>query len=229
MNVKPVPGLEHEPFAEVWFHAIDDALFREASEQARALGKPGLEAWTTTKTPEVAPFLAARGFAEHRRYIISELDVASAPDLGPPAFDLVTVGDRPDLAPQLYELARIAHADQPGRAGTIFGEDWYEWGLRANPPESWFIALEDGRVLGYGYLHDEDGKWSHGFAAVARDARGRGVAGAIKRAQVAWAKANGIATLETATEVRLTGMRALNERFGYRSLYEEIALRGPAA
>jgi GNAT superfamily N-acetyltransferase len=64
---------------------------------------------------------------------------------------------------------------------------------------------------------------------VARDARGRGVAGAIKRAQIAWAKANGIATLQTANEVRLTGMLDLNRRLGYRLLYEEIVLRGPIA
>jgi GNAT superfamily N-acetyltransferase len=65
--------------------------------------------------------------------------------------------------------------------------------------------------------------------AVAADARGTGVAGAIKRAQVAWAKAQGVETLQTATEVRLTSMRALNERFGYRVLYEEIVLRGAVA
>jgi GNAT superfamily N-acetyltransferase len=65
--------------------------------------------------------------------------------------------------------------------------------------------------------------------AVARAERGRGVAGAIKRAQVAWAKEHGIGTLRTATERRLTQMRALNERHGYRQLYEEIVLRGPVA
>jgi hypothetical protein len=29
--------------------------------------------------------------------------------------------------------------------------------------------------------------------------------------------------------VRLEGMLALNQRFGYRTLYDEIVLRGPAA
>ena len=229
MDVRPVPGLAHLPYAEVWFDEIDDAAFAEASAKAHALGKTGLEAWTTTKSPQVAPFLEARGFDEHRRYVISELDVASAPDLGPPTVELVTFAERPDLAPELYALARVAHADQPGREGTTFGEDWYEWGLHGNPAASWFIALEDGRVLGYGYLQNDDGKWGHGFTAVARDARGRGVAGAIKRAQIAYAKAHGIPSLHTATEIRLAGMRDLNLRFGYRPLYEEIVLRGTAA
>jgi GNAT superfamily N-acetyltransferase len=166
--------------------------------------------------------------------VVSELDVASAPDPAPPAFDLVTFAERPDLAPALFELARIAYADQPGRGESRINEAWHEWGLAAHPPEAYFIALESDRVLGYGYLEHEqlesgDEQWKNGFMAVARNARGRGVAGAIKRAQIAWAKANGVPTLRTANEVRLEGMLALNGRFGYRTLYDEIVLRGPAA
>jgi GNAT superfamily N-acetyltransferase len=63
--------------------------------------------------------------------------------------------------------------------------------------------------------------------AVARAARGRGVAGALKRAQIDWAKSAGIGKLRTATEVRLDSMLALNRRFGYVPLYQEIVLRGP--
>ena len=77
MNVTPIPGLDHLPFAEVWFHDVDDARLQEASAKARALGKTGLEVWTTTKTPAVAAFLEQRGYEEVRRYVISELDVAS--------------------------------------------------------------------------------------------------------------------------------------------------------
>jgi GNAT superfamily N-acetyltransferase len=230
MDVKPIPGLEQLPYAEVWLHELDEARWREASRLARMLGKTGLEVWTTDRTPEVVAFLEPRGYDEVRRYVISELDVGAAPDPDPPAFDLVTFAERPDLAGALYELAQIAHADQPGRSESTVSEAWYEWGLRANPPESYFIALDDqDRVLGYGYLEHRDGKWKNGFMAVAREARGRGVAGAIKRAQIAWAKANGVPSLRTANEVRLEGMLALNRRFGYRTLYDEIVLRGPAA
>jgi GNAT superfamily N-acetyltransferase len=234
MDVNPMPGLEHLPYAEVWFHEIDETRWREASARALALGKTGLEVWTTDRTPEVVSFLEARGYEEVRRYVISELDVAAAPDPGPPTFALVTLAERPDLAPALYELARIAHPDQPGRSESKISEAWHDWGLAAHPPEAYFIALDGDRVLGYGYLEceslkDGEEQWKHGFMAVARDARGRGVAGAIKRAQIAWAKANGVTTLRTANEVRLEGMLALNRRFGYERLYDEIVMRGPAA
>jgi GNAT superfamily N-acetyltransferase len=228
MEVKPIPGLEQLPYAEVWFHEIDEGRWHEASELARELGKTGLEVWTTDRSPEVVAFLAPRGYEEVRRYVISELDVSNAPDPDPPAFDLVTFAERPDLAPALFALAQIAHPDQPGRSESTISEAWWDWGLRANPPESYFIALDGDKVLGYGYLEHDDGQWKNGFMAVAREARGRGVAGAIKRAQIAWAKANGVPTLRTANEVRLEGMLALNRRFGYRTLYDEIVLRGPA-
>jgi GNAT superfamily N-acetyltransferase len=229
MLVTLMPGLEHLPYAEVWFVEIDEERWREASAQARALGKTGLEVWTTDRTPEVVAFLEPRGYEEVRRYVISELDVAAAPDPEPPAFELVTFAERPELAGALFELAQIAHPDQPGRSESTVSDAWFQWGLAANPPEAYFIALDGDRVLGYGYLEHEDEQWKNGFMAVARDARGRGIAGAIKRAQIAWAKANGVPTLRTANEVRLEGMLALNRRFGYRTLYDEIVLRGPAA
>jgi GNAT superfamily N-acetyltransferase len=229
MDVKPIPGLEHLPWAEVWFHAIDETAWREASEAARALGKDGLEAWTTEATPEVVDFLLARGYVEVRRYFLSELDVASAPDPGEPAFHLVTYAERPELAEALYEIALESYRDQPGRFETRIGsfEEWRRWGLDPHRPDAYFIAVEGDRVLGYGYLEVDGDVASHGFAAVARDARGRGVAGAIKRAQIRWAKAHGVRALRTANERRLEQMRGLNARLGYRPLPTEIVLRGP--
>jgi GNAT superfamily N-acetyltransferase len=231
MDVKAIPGLEHEPYAEVWFRAIDGDVWREASAGAAALGKTGLEVWTTTDTPDVVVFLEARGYAEVRRYVISEVDVAAAPELGPPAFEITTLAEHPELTYRLYEIALESYPDQPGRAGSSIGDfdHWRGWSVEPHRPEACFIATEDGDVLGYGYLSEENGVLTHGFAAVARAHRGRGVAGAIKRAQLAWAKEHGVAALRTATEARLAQMRALNTKFGYRPLYEEIVLRGPLA
>jgi GNAT superfamily N-acetyltransferase len=229
VEVKAIPGLDHLPFAEVWFRSIDERRWREASAAARAIGKDGLEVWTTDETPEVVEFLEARGFEQVRHYLISELDAAAAPDPEPPAFPLTTLAERPDLAEQLYRIACQAYPDQPGRSDQRMSpyEIWRSWGLDPHPPEACFIALDGADVLGYGYLEVEGDRARHGFTALAREARGRGIAGAIKRAQIAWAKANGIRTIRTANELRLPQMLSLNERLGYRSLYTEIVLRGP--
>jgi len=45
--------------------------------------------------------------------------------------------------------------------------------------------------------------------------RGRGIAGALKRAEIAWAKREGYEKLETSNEVRNEPIRRLNERHGY--------------
>jgi GNAT superfamily N-acetyltransferase len=231
VEVKPIPGLEHLPFAEVWLREPSDALWREASTAARAIGKSGLEVWTTDETPDVVPFLVERGYGVVRRYRITELDLMTAPGPDPPAFPLTTFAVRPDLAEELYEIACEAYPDQPGRSEQRMPplDNWRSWGLDPHPPEAYFIALDGDRVLGYGFLEVEGDRGTHGFMALRREARGRGLAGAIKRAQIAWARANGIKTLRTATELRLTSMLSLNERLGYRTLYTEIVLRGPAA
>src|SRR6478672_7061584 len=100
-----MPGLEHLPFAEVWLRKPDDEAWRAASAAARAIGKDGLEVWTTDETPEVVSFLEARGYDIVRRYLISELDVAAATDPGPAGAALTTFAERPDLAEELYAVA----------------------------------------------------------------------------------------------------------------------------
>ena len=226
-----MPGLEHLPFAEVWFHEVDDELWRETSTAARAIDKTGLEVWTTDKTPQVVAFFEERGYEQVRHYVISELDVTAAPDPEPPAFRLVTFADRPDLAPALFAIARESYPDQPGRTEQRLEslDEWRAWGLDPHPPDAYFVALQDERVLGYGFLAFHDDVWWNGFTAIARAKRGRGVAGAIKRGQIAWAKKHGVRALRTANEARLEGMLAFNKRVGYRTLYTEIVLRGPAA
>jgi mycothiol synthase len=231
VEVKPLPGLEHLPYAEVWLHSPDDGQWRAASTAARALGKDGLEVWTTDETPDVPPFLEKRGYELHRQYVISELDVRSAADPGPPGVELTTFAERPDLAEALYEVACESYPDQPGRAEARMSpfDRWRSWGLDPHEPTAYFIALDGDRVLGYGYLEVDGDAAKHGFAAVARAARGRGIASAIKRAQIAWAKSNGLKSLRTANEVRLEGMLGMNRRLGYRPLYTELVFRGPAA
>jgi GNAT superfamily N-acetyltransferase len=231
VEVKPLPGLEHLPYAEVWLNSPDDGQWRAASTAARALGKDGLEVWTTDITPDVPPFLEERGYDLHRRYVISELDVGSAAEPEPSDVPLTTFAERPDLAEALYAVARESYPDQPGRSETRLPpfSQWRVWGLDPHEPTAYFIALENDRVLGYGYLEVDGETAKHGFAGVAREARGRGVASAIKRAEIAWAKAHGLKSLRTANEVRLEGMLAMNQRLGYRTLYTELVFRGPAA
>ena len=69
----------------------------------------------------------------------------------------------------------------------------------------------------------------HDLTGVLRAHRRRGIAAALKRTQIAWAKQAGFAKLETSNEVRNEPIRRLNERHGYQIEPGEIALLGPLA
>ena len=81
-----------------------------------------------------------------------------------------------------------------------------------------FVALDGGEVIGYAKLTARaDGRTGdHGMTAVRREARNRGVATALKRAQIAWAKEHGFERLTAANEERNAAMQHINSLLGYR-------------
>ncbi len=82
--------------------------------------------------------------------------------------------------------------------------DLEEW-LRdeATRPDGSFVALEHGEVVGYaGLLEHANGSAmaEHGLTTVRRDRRRRGIAHALKRAQLEWAARSGLVQLVTWTQ-----------------------------
>ena len=95
-------------------------------------------------------------------------------------------------------------------------------------PEATFVALADDQVVGYAKLSlsaSDAERAFHDITGVRRGWRGRGIASALKRAEIAWAKRNGYTQLETANEVRNTPIRILNERHGYVLQPGQITMR----
>lgn len=70
---------------------------------------------------------------------------------------------------------------------------------------------------------------NHWMTGVARAARGRGIAVALKQAQIAAAKADGWAFLRTQNDLANAAMRAVNEKLGYERRFEWVHLVGPLA
>jgi GNAT superfamily N-acetyltransferase len=70
---------------------------------------------------------------------------------------------------------------------------------------------------------------AHDMTGVRRSWRGRGVARALKAAQIGWAKANGFEELHTRNDERNAPIRRLNAQLGYRPGIGRIHLRGPLA
>ena len=69
----------------------------------------------------------------------------------------------------------------------------------------------------------------HDLTGVKRAYRGRGIAAALKRTQIAWAKANGYTSLQTANESRNEPIRHLNEKHGYVLEPGVVIVRGAIA
>ena len=168
---------------------------------------------------------ARHGYHEIGRNSRLVLDLATAEirDPAPPeGIEIVTWAERPELAEGLWDVAREATPDIPGGEEDDIGtlEEWLARDMRgaSDDPRAVFAALENGEVVGYAKLsfsEDDTERAFHDLTGVKRAHRGRGIASALKRTQIAWAKANGYTSLQTSNEVRNEPIRRLNERYGY--------------
>lgn len=169
---------------------------------------------------------AAQGYHEVGRNsrLVLDLTEIEAPDPAPPeGIEIVTWADRPELAEGLYAVALEAMPDVPGEEEAEIGtfEDWLSRDMQgeSDDPRAVFVALAGDEVAGYAKLSLSPGTTDrafHDLTGVRRDFRGRGIAAALKRAQIGWAKANGYTSLQTANELRNDPIRHLNEKHGYR-------------
>jgi GNAT superfamily N-acetyltransferase len=166
-----------------------------------------------------------RGYAEVGRNSRLVLDLISidAPDPAPPeGVEIVTWADRPELAQGMYDVAREAVPDIPGEEEDNIGtlEEWLARDMRgeSDDPNAVFVAVAGGEVAGFAklsLLKERSDRAFHDLTGVKRSYRGHGIAAALKRTQIAWAKANGYTSLQTSNELRNEPIRRLNERYGY--------------
>jgi GNAT superfamily N-acetyltransferase len=210
-------------------------LYRALSEHAREIGKGRLQVDLWEDEHDAVTFLARRGFEEVERFARVRLDLADAvvPAGDVPAgIALVPLEGHKHYAGSMYETAVEAYADMPSTDPIeVSFEDFHDWEVeRPNlRPDLSILAVADGEVIGFGTIDMHGTEGFNSLTAVRRAWRRRGVASAIKRAQIEAAKAAGIEALTTFSERRNVLMRTLNERLGYRPLPDQLRFRGPLA
>ena len=99
-------------------------------------------------------------------------------------------------------------------------------------PGGCFVALADGEAVGIAGLTALDarpGTAEHLLTGVRRAWRGRGIATALKRAQIEWARSAGLERLVTTNDETNVPMRGINARLGYEPRPGAIVVRGPLA
>lgn len=158
------------------------------------------------------------GFREVDRQVEQVRAIGDEPPAEPPpGVELVSIAERPELLREAHPLGVQGWADMAtAEEVTISLEDWLA--DEASFPGGSFVARADGAIVGYsglGRLGDDPTKAEDGLTVVRRDWRRRGLATALKRAELAWAAANGIEEIVTWTQRGNDGMRAANERLGY--------------
>ena len=219
---------------------VGSALLDAISGVARANGKPELYGRTTSDRPESIGFLERRGFREVERMKVVRLDLASRERLPvepPSGITITSLADRPELTEELYGVAVEALPDIPGDGrmdpGTPEEFRARDVDRAILPPWGYAVAVDDasGLVVGYSNLMlvaNNPGLAWHAMTAVRRAWRGRGIAGALKRATIEWAAANGLDAIETANDVDNAPMRAVNRKLGYQPMPDEVYFQGPA-
>ena len=92
-------------------------------------------------------------------------------------------------------------------------------------------TLDGNDVVGYARLYatGTPHRLENGLTAVLRSHRRRGIATALKRAQLAWAAEHGYREVVSEMVAGNDGMRAVNERLGYRPRPASIVVGGSIA
>jgi GNAT superfamily N-acetyltransferase len=211
------------------------ALYEAISRWACERGADELEVSVAGNDPESLSFALRRGFTEERRQVGLVLSLAGISPLQvqPPAgIEIVTWAQRPELARGMYEVEAETYPDIPGFEDVAVEpfEDWMAHYMRrpTDSPEATFIALGGEEVVGFAKLSlTAPTAAGHAMTAVKRAWRGRGIARALKAAQINWALANGYTELHTSNEERNAPISRLNARLGYRPGIGRVYLAGP--
>lgn len=214
---------------------VGSAMLAHIGAHARAAGKDELQGTVRESDRESLAFFERRGYriVGSERAVALDLTAAAAAPSPPPGVRIVTRLERPDLGEELFPIAAEAWEDIPGSEGTLNFEFWRatEIDRPTRDPSLFFIALVGDEPIGFASIGNPGGRDAYlGVTAVQRVWRRRGVATALKQAQIAAAKRMGLRRLVTESEERNAPIRTLNENLGYRPepALSEVLIQGPA-
>lgn len=218
---------------------IGSALHAAVSGWAADRGHSVVFGWAPADDEASLAWARRRGFEEVLRENRIALDLATAEPGEPvhPDVEITTLAERPDLARSLYELYRETWADVPGEEGMEMPpfDEWWRSDFRSSGdrPEAVFLALAGDELVGSSKLTFTEARpdtaWND-LTGVARAWRRRGIARALKAAQIRWAAGqDGLERLMATNAEGNEPIRRLNESLGYRPAGGVVRLRGPLA
>jgi mycothiol synthase len=203
---------------------IGSELLAAVREEARKLGRDSL--WGRVRDADSLAFVNRRGFEEVTQ------EVVVLRKLGPGDGELrdgireLRDAHLRDVYELCVETIPEIHVPLAGEAPPY--DEWLERELERSSAA--FVALDGGEVVGYARLYETGlpQRLEHGLTAVRRSHRRRGLATALKLAQIRWAADHGYRELVSDMVEGNAAMRAVNQRLGYRPLPPVLTVSGSA-
>jgi mycothiol synthase len=204
---------------------LGSALYERLLEHARGLDPEWLSTQVSEADADSIAWAEHRGFVEYGRQVELVLTLGDDERWPAPLDGIHVVELTEDRHGAAYELTREAWADLPTEVA-VEAPSYDVWLEEEVPGPVAFLALESDVVVGFAALMDRGpGRLEHGLTATRRSHRRRGIATALKRAEIAWAAANGYRELITFTQEQNQGMQAINVALGYEPQPAWISMR----
>ncbi|MEV6967697.1 GNAT family N-acetyltransferase [Hamadaea sp. NPDC051192] len=135
---------------------------------------------------------------------------------------LAALGDDEPARRTLWDVHERTVPDMPGSRTAVrrpyAGFEHAVLSRRSFRADGAFLAFAGGEAVGLAIVSSqpEAGTMNHNFTGVLPQWRGRGVASALKRATIRYARDLGVATLRAGNDAENAPMLAINARYGYQ-------------
>lgn len=228
LDVGVVPAARKQGHGTALYETVVQALAARNAQRIRTATKESMT--------EGLEFLAHRGFVEDKRdwesrLYLREFDfeafAGARERVEAAGIRISTLADElasdPDAARKAYELAEAVHRDVPSsdKPTPVDYETWAKGHLEGPNymPEAYFLAIDaDGGWLAMSNMEPSDGDktflWQ-GLTGVRREARGKGLAMALKLETVRFARARGVDHIKTWNDQGNRPMLRINEAMGF--------------
>jgi GNAT superfamily N-acetyltransferase len=210
---------------------IGSALYQSLTTHLQPFRPRELQTAVWETLEHAIRFVTRRGFVEAWRRIDSRLDVsrvdfaryagleARVRALGVAIHSYASLAHDPDRIQKLYLLDRATWEDvpygEPVRFRSLKQFCAEELDTPDFLPQACFVAVKDGRFVGYSYLTGYRDHFVNEMTGVLRDYRRQGLATLLKLHAIQYAQAHGGCEIRTTNDSVNTRMLALNARLGF--------------